>query len=240
MGRFFDAGGRANVGSFAGRARPMRWFLRSLLGRLLALGIIVAAIGIGNYAPLAISHPEQDDCTFGPVTNEQYRAYLADVRSKQRSTWKGFTGGPRQITSELNARLTDLLSPEDSVYVRLAKMHAVMRGIGAEFKNTNGRAADDPYGSGDQRRGSVTFNYEVDINRLVVFQLYPRTLWIPAILADPVTTRREILEKYGRLSFVANLVSVLDPAPQNVLLNSGRLCPPVPSSAAATRFDSHQ
>ncbi len=218
----------------------MKWFLRSLLGRLLAVGIVIAAIGIGNYAPLAISHPEQDDCTFGPVTNEQYRAYLADVRSRQGSTWNGFTSDPRQITNELNGRLNDLLGPEDSVYVRLAKMHAIMRGVGAEFKNTNGRAADDPYGPDNQRHGSVSFNYEVDINRLVLFQLYPRTLWIPAVLADPVTTRREILEKYGRLSFVANLVSVLDPAPKGALLDSGRPCPPMPSPAAATRFDSHQ
>src|SRR5262249_28169300 len=140
-----------------------------------------------------------------------------------------------QITSELNRRLGDLLTPEDRVYVRIAKMHAIMRGIRASYLNTNGNLDRDPYDPNSV--GSVQFNYEVDINRLSLFQLYPRTIWIPASLVNPEGASRETLEKYGRQNFVANLVSVFDEAPKNVLIHSGHTCPPVPSASVAARYD---
>ena len=44
--------------------------------------IILAAI-VANYVPLLNTHAEQDACAFGPVSNADYRAYLA--RAKEQS-----------------------------------------------------------------------------------------------------------------------------------------------------------
>jgi hypothetical protein len=103
------------------------------MNRKLTVGLIViVAAVIANYAPLLNRHAAQDDCTFDPVSNGDYRAYLA--RSKALL--------PVQIPSLLlnnNAfglKLKDLFDSlsrgETNIYSRLAIMHATLRAVGAE------------------------------------------------------------------------------------------------------------
>jgi hypothetical protein len=183
-------------------------------------------------------YPAQDNCTFGPVSNGQYRAYLSEVQSRQRTKWPAFSRDGQEIGRQLNFRLSDMLGDENSLYVRIAVLHAIVRAIGAEYLNTNGRRDANPYRIAP-RRDPVTFNYQVDINRLV-FQPYPRQLWIVAVLADPTITSQGVLEKYGELSVTANVVSIFDHPPDEYLISSGKSCPPLPTPEQAARYQTKQ
>jgi hypothetical protein len=75
------------------------------------LGLIAAVFGAANYAPLLKTYPEQDACAFGPVSNEQYRSYLSEVKVSQRTTWPAFTASARaQFT---NRHFGDLVREHD-------------------------------------------------------------------------------------------------------------------------------
>jgi hypothetical protein len=161
--------------------------------RSLAVVAILAAIIIGaNYAPLLYSNSDQNNCAFGPISNEQYRAYLEEAKNRQWTRWSVFSRDDQQIGRELRSRLADMLAEGGTVYERIAVMHAILRAIGAEYLNTNGRTEVDPFGGARKRRQLVEFNYQVDINRLGLFRPYPRTIWIVASIPDPDITRPEI------------------------------------------------
>src|SRR3954447_2256216 len=115
--------------------------------RSLAVVAILAAIIIGaNYAPLLYSYSDQDNCAFGPISNEQYRAYLKEAKNRQRTKWSAFSRDDQEIGRELRSRLSDMLAEGATVYERIAIMHAILRAIGAEYLNANGRTEVDPFG----------------------------------------------------------------------------------------------
>src|SRR5512138_3833290 len=91
---------------------------------LVGVSLIVALFASAIYLPL-LKTSHQDACDFGPVSNDEYRTYLAEVVRRQQVKWGAFTTDINQITRELNNRLSDLLAPEDRVYVRVAEMHAI-------------------------------------------------------------------------------------------------------------------
>jgi hypothetical protein len=136
--------------------------LRTVLSAVVLVSGLVAA---ANYAPLLNMHSEQDNCTFGAVSNGQYRAYLSEVQSRQRTKWPAFSRDGQEIDRQLNFRLSDMLRGEATLYERVAIMHAILRAIGAEYPNTNGREEADPFEAASRRRQDVEFNYRVDINR---------------------------------------------------------------------------
>ena len=209
--------------------------------RLLAVIAILAAILIGaNYAPLLFMHSDQDNCTFGPISNEQYRAYLKEAKNRQRNKWSAFSRDDQEIGRELRSRLPDMVAEGGTVYERIAIMHAILRAVGAEYLNTNGRMEVDPFEAARKRRQDVEFHYRVDINRLVFFQPYPRQLWIVAKIQDPDIPRPEITRLYGDLSITAAMVSIFDHPPLEFLTPSGQSCPPSPSLEAAVRYQAKQ
>jgi hypothetical protein len=209
-----------------------RMFRRSLA----VFGILAAIIIGANYAPLLFMHSDQDNCTFGPVSNARYRAYLEEAKNRQRTRWPGFSRDDQKIGRELRSRLSDMLAEEGTVYERIAIMHAILRAIGAEYLNANGRTEADPFEGARKRRQLVEFNYQVDINRLGLFQPYPRTIWILASIPDPDITRPEITRLYGDRSISAATVSIFDHPPSETLTPSGQSCPPSPSTEAAARY----
>lgn len=109
------------------------------------LGLIAAVFGAANYAPLLKTYPEQDACAFGPVSNEQYRSYLSEVKVRQRTTWPAFTASAQEIERQLNYRLSDVIGSETNTYARIAAMHAILRALGAQFLNANGRRDEEPF-----------------------------------------------------------------------------------------------
>src|SRR2546430_17471395 len=124
--------------------RTLLQMIRSWLG---AIAIAAAIIIVANYAPLLSLHADQDTCTFGPVSNEQYRGYLLEVKNRQRTKWPAFSRDGQEIGRQLNFRLHDMLGPDATLYERIAIIHAVLRAIGAEYLNTNGWSDGDPFES---------------------------------------------------------------------------------------------
>lgn len=208
---------------------------RGVLG---AITIAVVTIIVANYAPLLNRHADQDKCTFGPVSNEQYRAYLRQAQSQPRPKLPAFSNDGREIGRYLNSQLSAMLTPEATIYERIAIMHAVLRAIGAEYLNTNGSSDRDPFQSAHSRRHDVEFNYQVDINRLVLFQPWPRQLWIVGGLRDPDIPRTDITIQGDRIA--AALVSLFDHPADEFLAGSGQNCPPVPTPAEAARYQIKQ
>lgn len=212
-----------------------------MLRRSLAVIAILAAIIIAaNHAPLLFLHSDQDNCAFGPVSNARYRAYLAEAKTRQWTRWSAFSRDDQQIGRELRSRLSDMLAEGGTLYERIAIMHAILRAIGAEYLNANGRIEVDPFEGARKRRQLVEFHYQVDINRLGLFQPYPRTIWIVASIPDADITRPEITRLYGDLSISAVTVSIFDHPPSETLTPSGQSCPPSPSPEVAARYRAKQ
>ncbi|KRR19557.1 hypothetical protein CQ14_17225 [Bradyrhizobium lablabi] len=209
-----------------------RMFRRSLAVFAILAAIIIAA----NYTPLLFLHSDQDNCAFGPVSNEQYRAYLREAKNRQRTKWSAFSRDDQGIGRELRSRLSDMDADGATVYERIAIMHAILRAIGAEYLSTDGRTEADPFEGARKRRRDVEFHYRVDINRLVFFQPYPRQEWIIATIQDPDIPRPEITKLYGDRSISAAMVSIFDHPPLEFLTPSGQSCPPSPSPEAAARY----
>ncbi len=117
------------------------------LGRALLVSLAVLAIGFGlwRYWWTALDHhPEQDTCSFGPVTNADYRQMLARVKALQ-AEGKGHWGplssptrtprdiAPHQARSsplQLMARMNEFSAGTSSLYEQRMIMHAVMRAAG--------------------------------------------------------------------------------------------------------------
>src|SRR5882757_6930744 len=103
---------------------------------VLILLLVLAVPRLTTWLPftLRFGHPEQDNCSFGPVTNAEYRAMLSKARSLQR--WKWLCPN---LDEELSRQLLEVSEGSSSVYVRISAMHAIFRALGADFRN-NGRA----------------------------------------------------------------------------------------------------
>lgn len=207
---------------------------RGVLG---AIATAAAIVIVANYAPLLSRHADQDECTFGPLSNAQYRAFLIKARN-QRPQWPAWSNDGRDIGKQLNLQVAELVPPDATLYERVAFIHAILRAIGAEYLNTNGRRESDPFDSAHRRGQDVELNYRVDINRLVFFQPYPRQLWIVAGLRDREIPRRDNALQSDRIG--AALVSVFDYPPDEFLAPSLESCPPVPSAAEAARHQVKQ
>jgi hypothetical protein len=118
------------------------------LGRVLLISLAVLAVGFGlwRYWWTALDHhPEQDACSFGPVTNQEYRQMLARVKALQaegKGVWAPLHGptrshpfssppGPPGVPEQLAARMNELGAGMTSLHERRMVMHAVMRAAGA-------------------------------------------------------------------------------------------------------------
>jgi hypothetical protein len=130
---------------------------------LISPSVILAAVA-ANFAPLLSTHPEQDDCSFGPVSNVDYRAYLARAKAGSRIAAPAlFYLDDRAIAIKLNDLFENLSRGKTDIYSRIAIMHATMRSVGAEYRNTNGNNIDegrsDPFVSAVNGAVPISFQY---------------------------------------------------------------------------------
>jgi hypothetical protein len=207
---------------------------------LVALAIIGTAIA-ANYAPLLETHAEQDDCIFGPVSNERYRQYLATVKAQLEAA-PSFYSDRRPLALRLDSLFEQVSGNETDVYSRIAIMHATLRAVGAEHRNTNGTVSDrrgsDPYLEVLNRNATVSFNYALDVNRLWTFLPWPRDAWVIGVLAGP---RYEdppgplYPKKSGGLTFIVNGPNPID-TPLGIEISRDSSCPSVPGDATAREF----
>ncbi len=120
------------------------WLKRSLL-------VLLAVYGVWRFVmPVLDTHPEQDQCTFGPVSNARYQELFAEAKRRTREEWPTLVWIPprydvpkheierlRWVWSEaeqadrIRKRIANLNKNAKSLQERIAGVHAVMRAMGA-------------------------------------------------------------------------------------------------------------
>ncbi|WP_369721132.1 hypothetical protein AB8Z38_29295 [Bradyrhizobium sp. LLZ17] len=203
----------------------------------IALIVVISAI-IANYAPLLDRHAEQDNCTFGPVSNADYRAYLGRAKSLLPFPMLD----DKALALRLDRLFDDLSTGEANIYSRLAIMHATLRAIGAEYRNTGGtdvdRGKSDPYVKAASTSLTVSFNYALDVNRLWMFMPWPRNAWIIGSLAGPRYDRQLgplYPKRPGGIRFIVWGPNIFERSLDDAIRSEGH-CPPVPPAALADSF----
>ncbi len=205
--------------------KPRKWLpLAIMLG-------LAAAYG----APFLITNSEQDDCTFGPVSNEQYRDYLRRAKDLSSKTPGSFSLHQDRASARFNELFERLVDQKPSVYERVAASHALLRSFGAQYRNTSGMP--DTYARVAKTGGVVGFNYYLDANRLGLFHpflLFMRQAWIITDLTGPGDFYRgPVPTVAGDIRFVVNYPAFdgrppIDRAPEQ--------CPPVPDPTLSESF----
>lgn len=96
--------------------------------------------------PFIYTEPEQDACSFGTVSNEKYREYLAEMNRRTREDWPIIRIWPSlgqsnvdpryiKLKKGLAQRFDDAMKDVTSFYDRLAIAHAIMRASGMKFRS---------------------------------------------------------------------------------------------------------
>jgi hypothetical protein len=212
------------------------WKVRKWLPLVITL-VLAAAYG-GPLLRTYITNSEQDECSFGPVSNVQYRDYLRRARELSSKTPGSFSWNHLQATARFDELFERLIDGKRSVYERVAASHALLRSFGAQYRNTNGMRPD-PYETVATKGGFVSFSYYLDVNRLGVglfhpFLLFGRTTYISANLTGPGDFYRgPVPSVVGDIRFSVNYPAFDtrppdDRAPEN--------CPLVPREALSERF----
>ncbi len=202
--------------------------------RPLAIMLGLAAIYGGPLLITYITNGEQDECTFGPVSNEQYREYLRRARSLSSETPGSFSRDNQKARARFDELFEKLIDQKPSIYERVAASHALLRSFGAQYRNTSDNDPD-PYAPVAKRGGFVSFNYYLDVNRLGLFQPVFRQAWIIAGLTGPGDFYRgPVPSVAGDIRFVVNYPTLDPPLPP--VDRAPEQCPPVPNQALSENF----
>jgi hypothetical protein len=204
--------------------------------RSIALAVSVALLII-YFGPLLITHPAQDACTFGTVSNERYRQMLAEAKRLQATTWPSLVWGNKQTMALLNQRVDDLSRGTTSVYERLAAMHAVVRALGGDYRRTD-TDHENPFGDGN-RSGIVDYNYHVDLTGLGFFSPIRRQLWVIGNLVFGERGEKIVQDRrrshLGNIDFIVWYPALFD---TYILIPWSKFgeCPLLPDAALAERL----
>lgn len=204
--------------------------------RMVKYGTLVAAVvfvvpRLTTWLPftLPFAHMDQDRCTFGPVSNAQYREMLSKARSIQR--WKWLGSSPAR---DLLGEFLQVSESSSSPYVKIAAIHAVMRAYGADFRN-NGPFSFDRVST---KGGMVQYNYALPVPRVGVFSAWPGEAWFIGDLKGPVSSFDQEVSpelRQGQVYFVVHLPNPFDPIP-DVLQRGSTSCPSVPPEELQSSF----
>jgi hypothetical protein len=197
----------------------------------LAAAVVFVVPRLTTWLPftLPFDHTDQDRCTFGPVSNAEYREMLSKARSFQR--WKWLGSNP---TRELFGEFLQVSDSSSSPYVKIAAIHAVMRAYGADFRNNGSFSFDRVSAEG----GIVQYNYALPVPRVGVFSVWPGEAWFMGDLKGPVSSFDQKVSpqtRQGQVHFVVHLPNPFDPIP-DVLRRGSASCPSVPSEELQNSF----
>ncbi len=209
--------------------------LRSFKGAVLASvgALAIAALLTPFLANWATPHPEQDECSFGPVTNAEYRRMLAEATAlyKGRWFWQMSPGYNKALSDQYLAITANQVSP----YIKIAAIHAVMRAWGAEFRNVGDDAFSLIAKAGG---GSISFNYSLAVPRFGLVALPGDTWFIGSLNGPPTATMKSDANRFrqGHVDFVTWFPNPFDPIQDSALQRTKLLCPPVPPSELEPLF----
>jgi hypothetical protein len=204
----------------------------------LAIMLVLAAVYGGPLLLTYIMNGEQDECSFGPVSNAQYREYLRRAKELSSQTPGSFSSNHLEARARFDGLFERLIDGKPSVYERVAASHALLRSFGAQYRNTNGMRPD-PYETVAKKGGFVGFSYYLDVNRLGVglfnpLLIFRRTTYISANLTGPGDFYRgPVPSVVGDIRFSVNYPVFDTRPPDDRALEN---CPLVPSQALSESF----
>jgi hypothetical protein len=207
-----------------------------------AVVAVVSLLAIAYFAPLLVTHPEQDECSFGTLSNERYRQLLAEAKRRQATTWPSLVWDNKKTMALLNQRFDDLSRGTTSAYEHLAAMHAVVRALGGDYRRT-GADTENQFGYRNKLGigpAIVGYNYHVDLNGLGFFSPFRRHLWvIGTLVIDSKTAWRVLQDKSrdqpGNVDFIAWYPALFDTYITIPRSKFGE-CPRLPDAALAERL----
>lgn len=199
------------------------------------IAIVVLLLGI-YLAPLPERHPEQDECSFGPVSNTRYRELLAEAKRRQASGWPHLSWDSAKVSILLNERFDDLGRDVMSVYERLAAMHAIARALGGDYRSTLD-GIRNPYERALRGGGVVSYDYHVDLNRLGFFSPIRRQMRLIGhlVIRDGATVVRDKeRSNIGDMQFTVIFPNLLEN--YTIIPRSGSPCPVIPDEDLVQRL----
>jgi hypothetical protein len=209
----------------------------------LAMLILLTAIAANFAIPMILVGNEQDGCTFGDVSNARYLNYLRLAKAQLKLKPSLLLDGDG-FSHRLDEIFSDLSRDEDTVYAKLAIMHATLRAAGAQYRNTNKNRAQSAYSNpfidATKDLETVSFNYVLDVNGLGTFSPIQRKAWVIGSLAGPLYKAPPgplYPDRIGALSFIVHPPDI-EKWPADYDVPEAGVCPPVPSSNLADRFSS--
>jgi hypothetical protein len=224
-------------GLSSARRQSTRWMRCVMMVRKWLLLAIMLAFAGGYLAPLLatyIANSEQDECTFGPVSNQRYREYLDRAKVLSSKLPGGFTRDNQIAKARFDELFEALAGAESSVFERLAASHALLRAFGAQYRNTNNMAPDS-YATVARTGGFISVNYYLNINRLGVFQPVMQQAWVVVSLTGPGDFYRGPTPSVaGDIRFVVNYPTFDPPLP--FIDRAPEQCPLVPTQSLSELF----
>lgn len=221
------------------------------VGALFVLALALMVIRI--ILPFLNTFPEQDECTFGPISNDQYRRLLAEARRLERDKWPSLRARSEgDLERMIEERITELAPiKESSLPLKLAASHAVLRALGAEYlanwptskDRADFEAQISRHAGGDvytRPRGFVSF-YQVDVMHLGSVEPFVRTAQIVSevrLFADkvPNVSSRPRLRDGGAPTIGVLGSKWFDSNPR-ATKTLGLNCPPVPPDYVIKHYD---
>jgi hypothetical protein len=189
------------------------WIISGLVAGLVAL----------DYGPLLLSHSQQDRCSFGSVSNEEYKSLLSKA---SMGFWRPLVWNDDIASAQLRKKYEELLPKVATADAKVAAAHAVLRAQGAqlqrfdEFHNPNQDA---------KIRTTFGYRYRLDVNRLFYFAPIFRQMMITVIIDDPFQPDRN--EPFSRdRSIVAHFPNAVEGFYRFEKNIGDSECPPIPNN----------
>lgn len=183
----------------------------------------------------------QDKCSFGPVSSEDYRDMLADAQSRLRDgSWAPLaisaTGRSASISEQLRSRVDQMIVDKESIYKKIAGVHAALRASGAIYRSASAvpfqgatELVEQPY---DDKHSMIKYGYYLDSYRYGFRVPYRR--WIAVFVNYYLRDFRDlttgaVTHKKGSIFVYAYAPSFFDPSYATISVSPhGEACPPVP------------
>ena len=142
----------------------------------IVLSLVLTTYLAHVFWPWISFYSEGDKCTFGYVSNQEYRKYLAQAKQLSKSKWKNPSSWNGKAGSiEITKRIDEMTKDESSFYKTIAKTHAVVRAMGGQYFSgswaytTGGPKKDPEYW---HKRNARNPPVPIEQRRTIVFYSY--------------------------------------------------------------------
>ncbi len=223
---------------------PLRHAALSLLRRPLTWLALGSAVAAGAWAwPIVDPNRAQDRCSFGTVSNEDYRSLLARAEllaANDSGDWISYfaAGHVREGSDILQRQYRTLSAGLSSIPERVAAVHAIARSQYAEFRHVEPDRAS-PWGSSPaEGPAAIVFVYRFNVNR--VGEWHPIRRWVrirASFAIDDISPGFERARGIARNTLLISLTA-RDSTPRTWSPHRSEFfdCPPIPSAQWQAEF----